>query len=151
MTALKDSTAAECRYGSAALDAFGPDSEVIWEASEADYQGSANILVRTTGGRFAHFEWTYGSCSGCDEWESRGLDYAEVATIMRDTAAWFDDEATLTRYLTGDDADQAYPRDQSPTAGSLPGMLRYLTGGIATEFEQMGEAFRAWQLRESQP
>lgn len=143
--ALKDSTAAECRYGENALDAFGPDSEVIWEASEADYQGSANILIRTAEGRFAHFEWTYGSCSGCDEWEDRGLSDVEIETTMRDTAVWFDDEATLLRYLRGADPEQRYPTDQSPTAGSIPGMLRHLTGRIATEFDQMGEAFRSWQ------
>lgn len=143
---LTDSIAAQCRYGDDAIAVFGADAEVIFEASEADYQGSANILVRMADGRFAHFEWTYGSCSGCDEWESSEVD---VEQVMRDTAVYFDDAATLTRYLTGDvDPDQRYPRDQSPMAGSIPGMLRYLTGGIASEFEQMGAAFRAWQSPE---
>jgi hypothetical protein len=142
---LRESVAAQCRYGEEALDAFGPESELIWESSESDYQGSANILIRTPDGRFAHFEWTYGSCSGCDEWEARDLTPEEVTMVMRETAAWFDDEATLARYLEGADAEQRYPRDQSATAGSLPGMLRYLSGGIGTEFRAMGAAFAEWQ------
>jgi hypothetical protein len=141
----RDSIAARCRYGEHAGAVFGQDAEVIFEASTDDYQGSANVLLRMADGRFAHFEWTYGSCSGCDEWEDRGLSDEQIEQVMRDTAVWFDDEETLARYLRAEDPEQPYPRDQSTTAGSIPGMLPVLTGGIGEEFKAMGDAFTAWR------
>ena len=145
MKTLGESVAAECRYGDNALDVFGRDAELIFEDSKADYQGHANILVRTADGRFAHCEWTYGSCSGCDEWSDRDLTDEQIDTIMRDTAAWFDDAEALVRYLRLEEPERKYPTDQSPTAGSIPGMIRFLGSGIADEFKAMGNAFVAWQ------
>lgn len=138
---LAESVAAEARWGDVAVEVFGSDAEVIWEASTADYQGSCNVLLRLTDGRFAHYEWTYGSCSGCDEWE--GME-ADVPRIMRDTAVYFDDVATLARYLRLEDKDQRYPTANSPTNGSIPGMVRLLFGGIGDEFREMGDAFAEW-------
>ena len=58
-----DSVAITCRYGNIVGEALGyPD--VIWEHSENDYQGFANFIGKMKDGRFVHYEWTYGSCSG---------------------------------------------------------------------------------------
>lgn len=138
---LSESVAATARYGGDAEAVFGADAEVIWEASSADYQGSCNVLLRLPDGRFAHYEWTYGSCSGCDEWEASG---ADVQEIMRDTAVYFDDTATLRRYLRLEDEEARYPTANTNTNGSIPGMIRYLSGGIAREFDAMGAAFEEW-------
>lgn len=43
--------------------------EVLFYAGEADYQGSAAVLVRRADGMIVAYEWSWGSCSGCDPWE----------------------------------------------------------------------------------
>lgn len=140
---FKDSIAASCRYGDNAVSVFGPEALLIWEHSENDWQGFANILVKTTDGRFAHYEWTYGSCSGCDEWESSGLSDGEIEKRMRDAAAWFDDIGVLRRYLKLEDKEALYPTANDPKNGSIPGMLRSMGYGISEDFKAMGEAFEA--------
>lgn len=131
--------ASRCRYGDVAGRIFG-EAEIIWEHSEDDYQGSANVLARLPNGHFAHYEWTYGSCSGCDEWESRGLTDDEIERDMRFHMVTFPDETTLRRYLKleGEYEDARVPTAQSPTAGSVPGMTRYLFGGVGEEFRASG-------------
>lgn len=141
----REAIASQCRYGDVAERIFG-DAEIIWEHSESDYQGTANVLALLPDGRFCHYEWTYGSCSGCDEWESRDLTDDEVEGEMRSAAVYFDDRSTLRRYvhLEGEFEDAKVPMAQSPTAGSIPGMARVLFGGIGDEFKEMGQAFAAW-------
>ena len=134
----EETVASKCRYGDVAEAIFG-NCEIIWECSEADYQGSANVLAKTPDGKFIHYEWTYGSCSGCDEWEDRELSYEQIEAEMRQHMAVLKDEETLLRYLKLED-DPKIPTAQSPTAGSIPGMLRYLAGGIASEFDSMSKA-----------
>jgi len=140
-----ETVAARCRYGWNAKEIFG-DAEIIWESSEDDYQGWANILGQMPDGRFFHYEWTYGSCSGCDEWEARELSDDEIEKEMRESAAWFNDAQTLLRYLHVEDEfkDTKYPTANSPTNGSIPGMARWIFGGVGSDFEKMGEAFVQW-------
>jgi hypothetical protein len=138
------SVAAKCRYGDNAVSVFGLDSELIWEHSEDDYQGFANILVRCTDGRFAHYEWTYSSCSVCDEWEAEGHDDEKIEAIMRESAAWFSTPEEVSRYLNLDDPDARYPCANSSTNGNIPGMLRTLGQGVSDDFKAMGEAFSEW-------
>lgn len=155
-----ETTASKCRYGDVAGRIFG-EAEVIWEHSEDGYSGFANVLVRMPDGRFGHYEWTYGSCSRCDEWENLDIEgvepYSEerysrqadkVEQIMRDAVAWFDDEATLRRYLRIEDPDARYVTANSPTNGSTPGMGRLLFGGIGDDFTAMGEAFERWATQQ---
>lgn len=143
-----ETIASRCRYGDIAGLIWG-DAEIIWEYSECDYQGSANILAKMPDGRFAHYEWTYGSCSGCDEWESRGLSDEEIKNEMERTTNWFDDIAILKKYLRLEISDAKIPTAQSPTAGSIPGMARWIFGGIGEEFKKMGEAFLEWENKQS--
>lgn len=81
-----ETEASKCRYGWIAGNIFG-EAEILWESSYADYQGNADIFALMPDGTFVHYEWTYGSCSGCDEWEDRGLTDEEIEKEMRDTMA----------------------------------------------------------------
>lgn len=142
-----DTIASKCRYGEVAETVFGM-AEIIWEHSEDDYQGTANILALFPDGRFAHYEWTYGSCSGCDTWEAAGLTDDEIAAEMCEYAAWFPDEMAFVAYLervTAGGSDDLVPTAQPSTAGSIPGMVRWLYGGIGREFLEMRTAFYAWK------
>ena len=140
-----ETIASTCRYGEIAGRIF-EKAEIIWEKSESDYQGSANILAFMPDKTFIHYEWTYGSCSGCDEWEARGLTDDQVEEEMRKTMAVLKGKCALVKYLKleGEYEHARVPTAQSPTAGSIPGMLRYLGGGIATEFKEMGEVVMRW-------
>ena len=141
-----ETTASKCRYGRIAGRIFG-DAEIIWESSEADCQGHANILAAMPDGTFVHYEWTYGSCSGCDEWESKDMTDELVEAEMRETMAVLKSREICARYLQLDPAivkGMPYPIATGPTNGSIPGMMRTLFGGRGDDFETMGKAFVAW-------
>ena len=145
---LKDSIAAKCRYGEEALRAFGENSDLIWECSEDDYQGSANILVKTRDFNrevFIHYEWTYGSCSGCDEWESRDLTDFEIIQEMIRDCNQFNSREELERYLNLTTGEEKLPRPTDFDNGSVPGMMRVLSGGIVDEFYEMANAYYKWK------
>lgn len=90
-----ETVASQCRYGEIAKRLFG-DADVIFERAEEGYQGDADVFARLTDGRFANYAWSYGSCSGCDEWEHRGLSDDEIETEMRGGWVTFD---TLEAFL----------------------------------------------------
>ena len=144
-----ETVASKCRYGYLAARLFG-DAEIIWEDSEDDYQGHADVLAALPDGRFAHYSWTYGSCSGCDEWEDRGLDDDQIEQEMRNATAFLTDRSTVKRYLKleGEFADARVPSANGPTNGSVPGMLYMAFGGFQDSFKAMGEAFLRWLEQE---
>jgi hypothetical protein len=78
----------QCRYGEVAEKIWGT-SEILWEQSYDDYQGEAEILALMPDGQLCFYEWTYGSCSGCDDWEARYLSDAQIEQEMRDGAVYF--------------------------------------------------------------
>lgn len=88
---FSETVASQCRYGSNAQGIWG-GWDILWEDSEADYQGHAAILA-TFKGKYCFYEWTYGSCSGCDTWEDQGLTGDQIE--MRDTAMWIGDRDQL--------------------------------------------------------
>lgn len=136
-----DTVASRCRYGEDATEIFG-DADIIAEASVEDWQGHANVLAAMPDGTFAHYEWTYGSCSGCDEWEDRNLDHGAIVAEMRSAMAVFPDVAAMERYLrVGGDV----PTSNTATNGSVPGMLRVLTGEASSDFTEFGKAFVEWK------
>lgn len=141
----EETIASSCRYGDDAGAIFG-DAEIIWENSEADYQGSANLLARFSDGSFAHYSWTYGSCSGCDEWESRDLTPEQVVEEMKNGMAVIPDVEHLKRYLhlEGEYKNALLPTTNSPTNGSVPGMMKYLSGGWGDDFESMRKTATDW-------
>lgn len=97
-----ETTASKARYGNVAERIFG-EAEILWENSTDDYQGSCNVVARMPDGTFAQYAWSYGSCSGCDDWESRfGYeDFADdkVEAEMRQATVTFADAETLQKYL----------------------------------------------------
>jgi hypothetical protein len=138
----EDTEASKCRYGNIAGNIFR-DADIIWENSEADWQGSANLLAATTYGTFIHYSWTYGSCSGCDEWEARELSEQEVEKEMRMAMAELSGRQELMAYLHLEE-DRSIPSANSSTNGSIPGMLKLLSGGYSDDFEEMRKKAIEW-------
>jgi hypothetical protein len=102
----KETVAAKCRYGGIFGKIVGDEAEVIWERSEADYQGSAEVLVilgkdaDLDWGLYAvHYKWIYGSCSGCDAWESRDLTALEVMREMLNEAVFLTSKEQFQEYV----------------------------------------------------
>jgi hypothetical protein len=89
----------KCRWSDAAELAFNKP-KVLWEDSHVDYQGSAKFFG-WNGAAVLFYEWSYGSCSGCDPWEGLydGQDGTEkLAALMRGGAVWFDTLDPLLRF-----------------------------------------------------
>jgi len=63
--------------------------EVLRLEYEADYSGFVDIDVILKDGRVFSYKYWYGSCSGCDEWESRDLTEEEIVEIMLSEATYF--------------------------------------------------------------
>jgi hypothetical protein len=141
----EETVAFTCRYGDVIGKIF-EGGDVIWENSMADYQGYANVLAAMPDGSFIHYEWTYGSCSGCDEWEARGLSDEEIWEEVKRTMAVLPDIDAMKRYLRLEDEyeNAPVPTANSPTNGSLPGMMRFLCGGYYNDFVNMKKAFIEW-------
>lgn len=142
-----DTTASSCRYGSNAEVIFG-NADIIWESSEAGYQGHANILAHMPDGTFVHYEWTYGSCSGCDSWERAEMNDEQIEAEMRRTMSVLQDETTCAKYLHLDPevtSGMKYPVATPPDNGGLSGMIRALSGSMSSDFQAMGEAFSEWR------
>lgn len=101
MKLLKDSVAVNCRYGDLLVKAFGPDSELIWECSEENWQGEVNILIRLADeeDKFVFYSYYYGSCAGCDEWESRQLSDEKIIFEMIGESINFNSRDELEKYL----------------------------------------------------
>ena len=93
-----DTVANDCRYGDVAALVWG-DCDIVWEDSEADYQGHASIVARHPDGTFSFYEWQYGSCSGCDYWEGCELSDAEIEAEMRKDAVYFATAAEAEAYF----------------------------------------------------
>lgn len=137
--------ASKCRYGDI-IGAIFAESEVIWEHSENDYQGFAAVLVSMPDGTFIHYTWSYGSCSGCDEWEARELSEDQIRTEVIKSMAVLPDSVAMKKYLKLDEEykEAKYPSANSPTNGPIPATMHQLTGGISDDFKQMGVAFLKW-------
>ena len=93
-----ETVASRCRYGDVAGNIFG-NSNIIWEDSENDYQGHARILAQMESGVFVHYEWSYGSCSYCDEWESRELSGKQIEEEMRREMTVINNVKILKHYI----------------------------------------------------
>ena len=71
--------------------------QVLFEDFEDGYSGHIDVDVLLKDNRIFSYRYDYGSCSGCDEWESRGIsEYEEnyfemVKNIMKTEATFFDD------------------------------------------------------------
>lgn len=45
------------------------DGELVLYNGRPDYQGSCVVIAKLASGKWLQYEWSYGSCSGCDQWE----------------------------------------------------------------------------------
>jgi hypothetical protein len=63
-------TTKDCRWAEY-IEPHFRDWAIIWEDSCDDYQGSVAILGFRSG-QFRYCEYSYGSCSGCDEFDNLG-------------------------------------------------------------------------------
>ena len=79
---FNETVAYKCRYGEEAEKIF-IDADILAEKSEDDYQGSVFLIAAMPDGKIAYFSYWYGSCSGCDDWESRELTSEEIVQDMR--------------------------------------------------------------------
>ncbi len=122
-----ETTADKCRYGEIARVIFG-DWEILWEDSEANYQGHASILAKKDN-QYAFYEWWYGSCSGCDGWEADDATDAQIEKEMRDTTIWFESKQELKNWLDRLDGN---PRSNTnmDRGGALAFGLDFLSGGL---------------------
>jgi len=121
-----ETVASSCRYGDVAGNVWG-DWNILWEDSESDYQGHASFLAEKDG-RFCFYEWSYGSCSGCDTWEAEGFDDARVEQEMRDGALWLDTEEQLRNWLEMLESGNKLPAGNYGSGG-LAFYIDALSGG----------------------
>lgn len=98
---VRDSTAAECRYGEGVVALYG-DWEVVDDRSYADYQGQVWLVARKRdlagGDLYVHVEFSYGSCSGCDDWEARDLSDEAIVEEIRDKCSLLMDVETFKEW-----------------------------------------------------
>ena len=66
--------------------------KILDQRYESDYQGFVDISVLLEDGRVFSYEYWYGSCSGCDEWESQDYSDDKIKEIMEVEATFFDNE-----------------------------------------------------------
>jgi len=78
--------ASTCRYSECLKEILG-DKEIIHEESTCDWQGGVEILADMGDGTFLYYTYSYGSCSGCDTWESSGMTGGEIAEEMKKQSA----------------------------------------------------------------
>lgn len=128
-------TASQCRYGDILGRVFG-DWDILWEDSEADYQGHATILAKK-GRRYAFYEYWYGSCSGCDGWESDGKGDDAIEKEMRESALYLDSKKELKDWLArlerpneGKDTKSPLSNYGMERGGGLAAGLDILSGGL---------------------
>ncbi len=72
--------------------------ELLHKDYESDYQGYVDISVLLEDGRVYSYKYYYGSCSGCDEWESDNYSDEQIVQIMIDEATFFDNIEQFNKY-----------------------------------------------------
>lgn len=101
---FKHSASAKVRYGENAAAVWG-DWNLVWESTDDDYQGFAKFIAWKGGGikewsfgplwqgkkppLYVVYEWSYGSCSGCDTWESEEKSSDDIKKVMATDAVYF--------------------------------------------------------------
>lgn len=74
--------------------------EVLRKDYEDDYQGHVDVDVLLFDGRVFSYLYYYGSCSGCDEWESEGYDDNKIKEIILKEATFFSDVDSYSIWLS---------------------------------------------------
>jgi len=71
------------------LDRLGAE-KILKEEYEDDYQGYIDVDVLLKDGRVFSYEYSYGSCSGCDSWEAMDYSIEQIEAEMLTEATFFD-------------------------------------------------------------
>jgi hypothetical protein len=137
---FKETDACNCRYGDIAKKVWG-DWDVVYEDSYNDYQGHATLVV-TKGGAYCFYEWYYGSCSGCDDWEARGLSDDQIEMEMRGSAMWLKDEVAMKTWL---EMLQGNPIGNEGSGG-LAYSIDQLSGGLLKRINAIRKHFDMGEL-----
>lgn len=103
-----ETIAATCRY-SECLEKIVGDKDIIHERSYSDYQGSVCILADMNDETYLFYEYSYGSCSGCDTWESAGYSDSKIVEEMKNDSAIMSKEA-MTNFLVARTYDDGFIR-----------------------------------------
>ena len=75
--------------------------EILYLEYVSNYQGDVDIAVLLEDGRVFTYEYSYGSCFGCDDWEARELSDEEIENEMIEGAAIFKDRAAYDKFAKG--------------------------------------------------
>ncbi len=89
-----------CRYGDNLFNVLCRlnTKEIMRSNYENDYEGFVDVDALLDDGRVFSYNYSYGSCGGCDEWESRELTDAEVENTMMQEATYFDNIAQYNEW-----------------------------------------------------
>jgi hypothetical protein len=118
-----EDTEIRCRYSECAEEVFG-EADIIWYNCVSDYQGHCELIARMPDGRFAHYSWSYGSCSGCDTWEAQGLTDDQIVEAIRQDTAWYPDAESLLTFAEKADLQDLY--DEEACARARKQIIDYL-------------------------
>lgn len=90
-----------CRYSSnlESLIERLKGEKVLELSYESDYSGHVDISVLLADGRVFSLYYSYGSCSGCDSWESRGLSDEEIEQEMQSDASYFESKSDYDKWV----------------------------------------------------
>jgi hypothetical protein len=82
----------DSRYGDILEDvlSFLNGKEILYKSYEDDYQGYVDVDMLLSDGRVFSYYYSYGSCSGCDEWEAEEYSNEKIKVIMIQEATFFD-------------------------------------------------------------
>ena len=93
------STASKCRYSNVATRIL-ENADILIDNSVDDYQGRVDLIAFMPNSDIITFTYSYGSCSGCDDWEDRRLSESQIEEEMRrDCMEIFTDYEEFKKYL----------------------------------------------------
>ena len=72
---------------------------------DSDYQGFVDCSVLLEDGKVFSYKYWYGSCSGCDEWESDDLTEDQIAQRMLSEATFFENIEQYNTWRAGCEND----------------------------------------------
>jgi len=134
----EETVASQCRYGDNAEVIWG-DWDILWEDSEADYQGHASFFAEKDG-KFCFYEWWYGSCSGCDGWAADELTDEQIEKEMQETALWLDSKEEVLKWLEMLDRGKISNYNME-RGGALAAGLDILSGGLRKRLNSIRQHF----------
>lgn len=81
---------------------------IVLEESDDNYQGDSFLVVNANWrDNYGYITFGWGSCSGCDAWESEDTpaDRAQLITDILKSSKWFDDLDSLKAYIASPDRE----------------------------------------------